>query len=265
MVDSESTTKSPAFQFYPKDFLGDGDQAGMSLQETGAYARLMCFEWNAHGAGLPDDTTRCARMVGAPAGAMRKMWPAIRALFVDHPSLPGRMVHPRLERERGKQSAYRRRQSDAAAKRWQSHGNPTASARHMPQASQVDGLQSSVSSLQSTDSRQKTGTAATDARSKQPIFKGQRFVVFAWMLEDLKRMLGAHAEAFDLHAWFFDLDAEAVAANVVVPQRDGGRWVQERTHAEAVRRGLPIAAPANNSKTSGNLAAAARFVARGQR
>lgn len=110
--DTAPAGQSPAFQFYPKDFLGDGDQAGMSLQETGAYARLMCYEWNAHGAGIPDDCTRAANMVHAPIGAMRKMWPAIRSCFIAHPTEPGRLVHPRLEKERQKQDAFRRRQSD---------------------------------------------------------------------------------------------------------------------------------------------------------
>ena len=114
--------------------------------------------------------------------------------------------------------------------------------------------------------KQNEGAVVADHRSKRPIFKGQRFVVFEWMLDDLSRMLGVHANDFDLHAWFFDLDAKAVEAGIVVPQRDGGKWLQEQTQAEAIRRGLPIAAQAShNPKTAGNLAAAARFVARGQK
>lgn len=105
---------------------------------------------------------------------------------------------------------------------------------------------------------------AANARSKHPVFKGQRFVVFDWQLEDLSRMLGSHTDAFDLHAWFFDLDAKAVSDGFVVPQRDGGKWLQEQTQAEAIRRGIPIAASGPvNAKTAGNMAAAARFIARG--
>lgn len=97
------------------------------------------------------------------------------------------------------------------------------------------------------------------------MFKGQRFVVFEWMLEDLRRMLGSHVEAFDLHAWFFELDERVAAQNVTVPQRDGGKWLQDQTLAEAIRRGIPVAAPAvSTGKTAGNLAAAAAFVARGR-
>ena len=105
-----------------------------------------------------------------------------------------------------------------------------------------------------------------DARSKRPIFRGQRLTVFEWMFDDLRRMLGKHTEDFDLHAWFYTLDAQAVASDVLIPQRDGGKWLQERTMEEAMRRGLPLAVTgSHNPKTAGNLAAAARFVARGQR
>lgn len=152
MADSDHSStpgKSPAFQFYPKDFLGDGDQAGMSLQETGAYARLMCYEWNSHGDGIPDDAIRAANMVHAAPGAMRKMWPAIRSMFIPHPTEPGRLVHPRLEKERAKQNIFRRRQSDASKKRWGSRGIPAASSGDIPLA--IPKASSSISDLRSSD------------------------------------------------------------------------------------------------------------------
>jgi hypothetical protein len=79
------------------------------------------------------------------------------------------------------------------------------------------------------------------ARSKWPIFKGQRLVVFEWQMDDLTRMLGSHTNDFDLHMWFRTLDAYAVESACVIPQRDGGAWVQGQTLVEARRRGLPVA------------------------
>jgi hypothetical protein len=140
------------------------------------------------------------------------------------------------------------------------------SAIDLPMAKNASSSSSAISSLQSPDSRQKTAAGVVvDARSKRPIFRGQRVVVFEWMLDDLSRMLGPHADSFDLHAWFYDLDAGVVAENTLVPQRDGGKWLQGRTMEEAVRRGLPLAAgQTHNPKTAGNVAQAAQFVARGQ-
>jgi uncharacterized protein YdaU (DUF1376 family) len=100
------TRKAPAFQFYPKDFIGDEDQAAMTCEQAGAYIRLICHEWNE--GSIPDDADRCARLCGADPRRFRvDGWPAIRACFVAHPTEPGRLVHPRLEKERAKQASYR--------------------------------------------------------------------------------------------------------------------------------------------------------------
>lgn len=79
-----------------------------------------------------------------------------------------------------------------------------------------------------------------DARSKRPIFTGQRFVVFEWMLDDLTRMLGEFTDGFDLHEWFFTLDQRCVDRGDVPPERDGGIWLKQQTLLEAQRRGLPL-------------------------
>ena len=148
--------KSPAFQFYAKEFLSDANQAGMSLQETGAYIRLICFEWNEHGKGIPDDAVRCARMVGASVGSMRKMWPTLRSCFIAHDAMTGRLVHPRLERERENQAYYRRRQSDNGKrggrprKPKESQTKPTANPNETQPLTQTEAKKSSpISDLRS--------------------------------------------------------------------------------------------------------------------
>ena len=81
-------------------------------------------------------------------------------------------------------------------------------------------------------------------RSKRPIFSGQRFVVFDWMLEDMMRTLGSHTDDFDLHAWFFDLDARAEKNNLVIPRNEQWPWLQTALTQEAHARGLPFASSA---------------------
>lgn len=98
--------------------------------------------------------------------------------------------------------------------------------------------------------KKKTTSSSGSARSKRPIFTGQRFTVFEWQLDDLRRLLGTHTESFDLHAWFDALDQQAQTTDTVVPQRDHGHWLQEQTMAEAQRRGLLVAAANGNLVTT---------------
>lgn len=121
----------------------------MSLQEAGAYVRLMCIEWNEAGKGIPDNAVKCAHMVGATDAHMKRMWVSLRRCFQEHPTEPNMLIHPRLEKERAKQAAYRRRQSDkgakGAAKRWpgDSTGMPPAIAQAIPNdSSPISNLQS---------------------------------------------------------------------------------------------------------------------------
>ena len=57
--------KSPAFQFYPKDFMSDEKQAVMELAEVGAYIRLICVCWEE--GSIPRDMKRLAKLCGAPS------------------------------------------------------------------------------------------------------------------------------------------------------------------------------------------------------
>jgi uncharacterized protein YdaU (DUF1376 family) len=111
--------KAPAFQFYPREFLMDGNVAGMSLQERGAYITLICICWFEQ--SLSADPQRLANTVGLPYRAFAKLWPNLKSCFEE---IDGRLVHPRLEKEREKQAEYRRRQSDkgkaGATARWAS-------------------------------------------------------------------------------------------------------------------------------------------------
>lgn len=79
-----------------------------------------------------------------------------------------------------------------------------------------------------------------DARSKRPMFSGQRLTVFEWMVTDCLNVLGDHAEAFGLDEWFWDIDARAVRDGIVIQKRDGGEWLQAQLVAECQRRGIPL-------------------------
>lgn len=112
--------RSPAFQFYPKDFITDERVWRMSLQQRGAYITLLCACWLEQ--SLPSEIDALAKIVGVPETAFRKFWPGIQPCFTMRDD--GRMVQKRLEMEREKQADYRRRMTDratrAASKRWAS-------------------------------------------------------------------------------------------------------------------------------------------------
>lgn len=144
--------KAPAFQFYPNDFLMDGNVAGMSLQERGAYITLLCICWKEQ--SLPSDLGRLARMVGVPLTVFRRLWPALVPCFQ---IAAGRLTHKRLELERRKQDAYRRRQSEAGK----------ASAAQRATTVQPDGNHGS------TDAQPEPNSALSDLPSSSSIFEVQ--------------------------------------------------------------------------------------------
>jgi uncharacterized protein YdaU (DUF1376 family) len=109
--------RSPAFQFYPRDFLTDSHVIAMALPERGAYITLLCLAWME--GSLPVDHAALAKLCSVPIKAFERLWPALRPCFT---VVEGRLVQPRIERERCKQAAYREAQAAAgkasAAKRW---------------------------------------------------------------------------------------------------------------------------------------------------
>lgn len=163
-VERLAPEKAPAFQFYPKDFLTDGRVQTMSLAERGAYITLLCICWLEQ--SLPDDEVRLARIVGLPLASFRKLWPAVRQCF----TLTGdAFIHKRLDMEREKQDAFRRRQSDkgrlSATGRQpdvnrestavQPDGNRTATGPQ-PEVNRNSTLLSPISYLQSPKEREKS-------------------------------------------------------------------------------------------------------------
>lgn len=98
--------KSPAFQFYPTDYLGSQRVQMLTLEEEGAYVRLLCYCWQ-HGT-IPDDADQLARLIGK--GASTTVARVVQAMFQQGPD-QGKLIHDRLEQERAKQAAWRAKSS----------------------------------------------------------------------------------------------------------------------------------------------------------
>ena len=103
--------KSPAFQFYPKDWLADGNVRAMGHEARGIYIDLLAIYWN--DGGLPADTQSLARRVCVPSRTFQRLWPLIEPCFqTDGNSI----TSLRLEAEKAKQAAYRTMQQEKGLK-----------------------------------------------------------------------------------------------------------------------------------------------------
>jgi len=103
--------KSPAFQFYPKDFLVDPNVIEMSETSLGLYVKLLCHSWIS--CAIPDDTKRLAKLCAVDSRTMRRCWPQISPCFVVDPEKPGFLRHPRLDKERVKQEEHAANRAEA--------------------------------------------------------------------------------------------------------------------------------------------------------
>jgi len=137
-------SNTPAFQFYPQDFLVG--TAMLSAEETGAYIRLLCYQWTND--GLPNDKAILARIAGCDGNAVGSVWDKFGICH------DGKLRNARLESIRVKQNEYRAKQKANSEKRWKSEENgkvgiPTDIPSHQSGISQVpsqtDALHSSSS------------------------------------------------------------------------------------------------------------------------
>ena len=136
--------QSPAFQFYPKDFLTSERVRLMSYTERGIYITLLCSCWLE--GSLPAEVGQLAALTGVPSVRFAKLWagPLSACFYVRE---DGRLGQARLDKERAKQEDYRRRQSDKGRASAEARFNRGSTAVQ-PRPVQPDGnSSSSISNL----------------------------------------------------------------------------------------------------------------------
>lgn len=144
--------KSPAFQFYPADYLADMRVRMLSWASRGLYMDLLCYCWRE--GWIPSDGSAIAQLSGCHDLAIIE--PCLE-LFESHPNDPKKLVHKRLEEEREGQERRRIERSESgrrgAESKWgkgkkakpkSRHGSANGSAINQPMAK--DGSSSSTSS-----------------------------------------------------------------------------------------------------------------------
>lgn len=96
--------KSPAFQFYPNDWLGSSAIMLMTPAEEGAYIRLLAIAWGSDDCGLPDDDEKLAVLSRLNEGWFKGGSTVLRQCFKQK---DGRLYNERLLDEKIKQKNWR--------------------------------------------------------------------------------------------------------------------------------------------------------------
>lgn len=110
------TNQSPAFQFYPNDFLSDPNTLIMSAEEIGVYWLLICICWKEN--GLPKEIKKLSRLARVQEKKFSRMWnDSISVCFYfDEETQAYR--NERLDKEQLKQGLNSEKRKQAADKRW---------------------------------------------------------------------------------------------------------------------------------------------------
>jgi uncharacterized protein YdaU (DUF1376 family) len=93
--------KSPAFQFYPQDFLADINVAAMSMEERGCYITLLSHCWIE---GCLKGGSRVLQALCNKPSNWKEIWDNISGCFYE---IEGVLYHKRLDIERKKQEEWR--------------------------------------------------------------------------------------------------------------------------------------------------------------
>ena len=124
MLNQKKENKSPAFQFYARDFLTDINVQLMSMEERGIYITLLAFAWLEN--GVPNDITVLSRLCGNPKDFEQSIQNVIKCFYEQD----GRLYNRRMESIRLEQKEKRAKASEAGKKgaqvRWQSDGKAMA-------------------------------------------------------------------------------------------------------------------------------------------
>lgn len=125
-----SKSNSPAFQFYPSDFISG--TIHMSPEEVGAYIRLLCYQWE-HEA-IPDETKILIRITGAKKATITEV---LKKFTKSEKGL----INQRLKKSLDEQIEYRKKKSEAGKKgnqkRWEIDSKEVAKESHSDNSASV--------------------------------------------------------------------------------------------------------------------------------
>lgn len=107
----------------------------MDYETRGVYRDVLDEIW-VHGS-VPNDVNEIAKIITTPIEVVIRAWPAIHDALTPTRKNPDLLFSGRLEAERRKRNAIKRKKKLAAEKRWKDH----APAMHMHNTSNADAMQ----------------------------------------------------------------------------------------------------------------------------
>ena len=107
---------SPAFQFYPADFLSDENTLVMSAEAIGAYWLLVCICWKQD--GLPQEMKRLSQLARMQEKKFSRLWETSISACFYFDAETQRFRHRRLDKELIKQRDNSEKRKAAADARW---------------------------------------------------------------------------------------------------------------------------------------------------
>lgn len=116
--------KDPSMPFYVNDWLSSSKVCCMSLEQQGAFVRLLCHCWASQDASIPDDENALAALSGMGEGWLKGGSTMVLRCFQPHPHLSGCLTNQKVydlweerqqwrekSRQGGLKSAAKRRSS----------------------------------------------------------------------------------------------------------------------------------------------------------
>lgn len=174
-----AVTKAPAFQFYAADFLADFNVQMMTLEQVGAYIKLLCHAWTE--GGLPNDQKRLARLVGCTPNRFKKIWEGVSPCWQER---DGKLIQKRMEEVRDGLNEHRAKQAQ--------RGRAGAKARWGPKVVAMLALllalsakhQPSTGQAMLADSSPSPSPVLTPASNHRLLFAGARNRGCGWLVDD---------------------------------------------------------------------------------
>lgn len=170
--------KSPAFQFYARDFLTDERCVCMNMSERGLYITLLSHAWLE--GSIPGEAVTIARLVRESEKEIAKPWAAVKACFTDRGD--GRLINSKLEAIRAEQEAYREARS-RGGKAGMSKRNQLANSEVNLVATQAQVIHKLITDEHLTKSNPapatETATASASTDSLRESADGEANAIFA--------------------------------------------------------------------------------------